>query len=98
LGVEAEAGIGVGIGVIETIETIGFDREGGFEGTTFKGLTDITGRTKGFFLGTEVFGAIEIAGILKIVGVIIGAVEIRAVCDVGIEASSCAEHSKKEVS
>jgi hypothetical protein len=100
LGVEAGAGIGVGIGAMETIETVGFDRKGGFEGTTFKGLTDITGRTEGFFPGTGagVFGAVGIAGILEIIGAIVVAVEIRAARDAGVEASSCARHRKREVS
>jgi hypothetical protein len=68
----------------------------GFEGgTIFKGLSDITGHMEGFFLGPGVFGAVEIAGILEIVGVIVGTVGIGAARDAG---SSCARHSKREVS
>jgi hypothetical protein len=72
---------------------ISFGFEDGFEeGTTFKGLSNITGVVrKDFFLeagteaGTEVepgiatgvFGTVGIAGILEIAGTVIGAVENR---------------------
>jgi multidrug transporter EmrE-like cation transporter len=99
-----EAGTEVGIGVMETVETVGFDRKEGFEaGTTFKGLSDIIGCTKGFFsragievgigTATGVFRAIGIAGILEIAAVIARTVEIGAADDAG---SSCAGHGKRE--
>jgi hypothetical protein len=96
-------GIEIGTGVTEAVEIVGFGCEEGFEiGTTLKGLSDMTGRTEGFFskagagvgTGTETgaFGTVEIAGVLEIVEPIAGAVEIGAATD---EVSSCARHSKR---
>jgi hypothetical protein len=68
--------------------------------TTFRGLSEITGRVEDFFskagveARTGVFGAVGIVGILKIAGVIIGAVETGAARGVGLEASFCARHGK----
>jgi len=92
--------------VPRSIISFGFeDSFDGFEGTTFRGLSDITGRIEDFFLRartevgtgivTVVFKAVEIAGILRIVSVTIRAVEIGAASGRGLEASSsCARHSK----
>ena len=98
------AGIKAGTKVIKAIEIVGFGCKEGFETKAiFKELSDIIGRIEDFFskararagagtrTATEVFRAIGIAGILKIAGVIVEAVEIRAASDAG---SSCARHSK----
>jgi hypothetical protein len=52
------------------------------------------GTEVGTGIAIEVFRTVEIAGILKIVGVIAGTVEIGAAGDAG---SSCARPSKREV-
>ena len=87
-----EVGVGIGIGVTET-ETVKFDHKEGFNGITFKGLSDIIGCIEDFFseAGTKartetvirVFKTVGIIGILEIAGVIIGAVEIGAAGDAG---------------
>jgi hypothetical protein len=102
-------GAGVRTGVIEVIETVGFNCDEGFEtGTTLNGLSNITlGYVEGFFsearveagvgtgTATRVFGTVGIAGILGIVEVIMRAVEIGGASGRGLEALfSCARHSK----
>ena len=82
---------------------ISFGFEDGFkEGTTFRGLSEITGHIEDFFskAGVEarvrtgtvtgVFGVVEIVGVLEIAD----AVETGAARGVGLEASSYARHGK----
>jgi hypothetical protein len=68
------------------------------EGTTFRGLSEITSRIEDFFskagagigTATGVFKVVEIAGVLEIAG----AIETGAIKGVGLEATFCARNAK----